>query len=45
VESDPAAWRRSIEANLVGAYHAAHATLPGIRAAGNGTVINISSYP
>jgi len=28
VQSDPAAWARSIEVNLVGAYHAARATLP-----------------
>jgi NAD(P)-dependent dehydrogenase (short-subunit alcohol dehydrogenase family) len=43
VQSDPAAWRRSIEVNLVGAYHTAHATLPRMLAAGKGTVINISS--
>jgi len=43
VQSDPAAWRRSIEVNLVGAYHTAHATLPRMLEAGKGTVINISS--
>jgi NAD(P)-dependent dehydrogenase (short-subunit alcohol dehydrogenase family) len=42
-ESDPAAWRRSIEVNLVGAYHSARATLPQMLEAGNGTVINVSS--
>jgi NAD(P)-dependent dehydrogenase (short-subunit alcohol dehydrogenase family) len=43
VQSDPAAWARSIEVNLVGAYHAARATLPRMLEAGKGTVINISS--
>jgi 3-oxoacyl-[acyl-carrier protein] reductase len=42
-QSNPAAWRRSIEVNLVGAYHTARATLPQMLEAGNGTVINISS--
>jgi NAD(P)-dependent dehydrogenase (short-subunit alcohol dehydrogenase family) len=43
VQSDPAAWGRSIEINLIGAYHAARATLPRMLEAGKGTVINISS--
>jgi 3-oxoacyl-[acyl-carrier protein] reductase len=43
VQSDPAAWRRSIEVNLVGAYHVARAVLPRMLEAGTGTVINISS--
>jgi NAD(P)-dependent dehydrogenase (short-subunit alcohol dehydrogenase family) len=43
VQSDPAVWGRSIEINLVGAYHAARATLPRMLEAGKGTVINISS--
>jgi hypothetical protein len=34
---------RSIEVNLVGAYHTARATLPRMLEAGKGTVINISS--
>jgi 3-oxoacyl-[acyl-carrier protein] reductase len=42
-QSDPAAWRRSIEVNLVGAYHMARATLPRMLEAGKGTVINVSS--
>jgi NAD(P)-dependent dehydrogenase (short-subunit alcohol dehydrogenase family) len=42
-ESDAAAWRRSIEVNLVGAYHSARATLPQMLEAGHGTVINVSS--
>jgi NAD(P)-dependent dehydrogenase (short-subunit alcohol dehydrogenase family) len=42
-ESDPAAWRRSVDVNLVGAYHTARVTLPRMREAGKGTVINVSS--
>jgi 3-oxoacyl-[acyl-carrier protein] reductase len=41
--SDPAEWRRSIEVNLLGAYHTARAALPRMLEAGKGTVINISS--
>nr|WP_294528355.1 SDR family oxidoreductase [uncultured Rhodopila sp.] len=40
---DPAAWARSIEINLVGAYHAIRAVLPGMIAAGGGTIVNVSS--
>ena len=43
VESDPAAWRRSIEINLIGVYHVARATLPRMLELGKGTVINVSS--
>jgi 3-oxoacyl-[acyl-carrier protein] reductase len=43
VQSNPTAWARSIEINLIGAYHAAHAALPRMLEAGQGTVINISS--
>lgn len=42
-QSDPTAWRRGIEVNLVGAYHTARATLPQMLEAGNGTAINVSS--
>jgi len=42
-DSDPVAWRRNIEVNLVGAYHAARATLPRMLEVGKGTVINVSS--
>lgn len=41
--SDPAAWRRSIEVNLLGAYHTLRAMLPRMLEAGKGTVINLSS--
>ena len=43
VESDPAAWARSIEVNLLGAYHTARAALPRMLEVGKGTVINLSS--
>ncbi len=42
-ESDPAAWARSIEINLVGAYFAIRAVLPAMLAAGGGTIVNVSS--
>lgn len=42
-DSDPAAWARNIQINLVGAYHAARAVLPPMLAAGSGTIVNVSS--
>ncbi|WP_428483752.1 SDR family oxidoreductase [Rhodopila sp.] len=42
-ESDPAAWARNININLTGAYHAIRAVLPGMLAAGHGTIVNVSS--
>ena len=42
-ESDPTAWARLIEINLVGAYYAIRAVLPPMLAAGGGTIVNISS--
>jgi 3-oxoacyl-[acyl-carrier protein] reductase len=41
--SDPAAWARNVEINLVGAYNAVRAVLPGMVAAGGGTIVNVSS--
>ncbi|QQS13005.1 MAG: SDR family oxidoreductase [Rhodospirillales bacterium] len=41
--TDPAAWARNIQINLVGAYHVIHAALPGMLAGGGGTIINVSS--
>jgi NAD(P)-dependent dehydrogenase (short-subunit alcohol dehydrogenase family) len=40
--SDPAAWRRNIEINLIGAYNAVSA-MPRMLDANGGTVINVSS--
>lgn len=42
-DSDPAAWARNVQINLVGAYNAIRAVLPGMIAAGGGTIVNISS--
>ena len=42
-DSDPAAWARNIQINLVGAYNAVRAVIGPMIAAGGGTVINISS--
>ncbi len=42
-ESDPAAWARNIDINLTGAYYAIRAVLPGMIAAGGGTIVNVSS--
>jgi NAD(P)-dependent dehydrogenase (short-subunit alcohol dehydrogenase family) len=42
--SDPAAWARNISVNLVGAYNAVRAVLPGMLAGGaGGTIVNVSS--
>lgn len=42
-ESDPTAWARAIQINLVGAYYAIRAVLPPMLAAGGGTIVNVSS--
>ena len=42
-ESDPAEWARNIQINLVGAYYAIRAVLPGMLKAGSGTILNVSS--
>jgi 3-oxoacyl-[acyl-carrier protein] reductase len=41
--TDPAQWARSIEINLIGAYYAIRAVLPGMIERGRGTIVNISS--
>ena len=41
--SDPAAWARNIQINLIGAYHVVRAVLPGMLAGGGGTIIDVSS--
>jgi NAD(P)-dependent dehydrogenase (short-subunit alcohol dehydrogenase family) len=40
--TDPAEWARAIQINLVGAYHAIHASLPHLLKAG-GVIVNVSS--
>jgi 3-oxoacyl-[acyl-carrier protein] reductase len=42
-QGDPAAWARSIGINLIGAYNAIRAVLPGMLASGGGTIVNVSS--
>jgi 3-oxoacyl-[acyl-carrier protein] reductase len=42
-DADPAGWTRNIEINLVGAFNAIRAVLPGMIAAGGGTIVNLSS--
>jgi 3-oxoacyl-[acyl-carrier protein] reductase len=41
--SDPAEWARSIQINLIGAYYAIRAVLPGMIERGHGDIINVSS--
>jgi NAD(P)-dependent dehydrogenase (short-subunit alcohol dehydrogenase family) len=41
--SDPALWAQNITINLVGAYHVIRAVLPGMLAAGGGSIVNVSS--
>jgi 3-oxoacyl-[acyl-carrier protein] reductase len=42
-DSDPAAWARNIEINLIGAYNPIRALLPRMIKAGGGTIVNVSS--
>jgi NAD(P)-dependent dehydrogenase (short-subunit alcohol dehydrogenase family) len=41
--ADPAEWARAMQVNLVGPFHAVRTVLPGMLAAGGGTIVNISS--
>ena len=42
-EADPAEWARGIQINLAGAFNAVRGVLLGMLAAGQGTIINLSS--
>jgi NAD(P)-dependent dehydrogenase (short-subunit alcohol dehydrogenase family) len=42
-QAAPDEWARGIQINLIGAFHAIRAVLPEMRAAGRGTIINVSS--
>lgn len=42
-DSDPKDWGRVVDVNLKGVYHGLRAVLPGMLAAGGGTVLNLSS--
>ncbi|HME26088.1 MAG TPA: SDR family oxidoreductase [Acetobacteraceae bacterium] len=41
--ADPTEWARGIEINLIGAYYAIRAVLPGMIQRGHGDIINVSS--
>lgn len=41
--SDPAEWARTIQINVVGAYHTAHAAIPHLRTRGTGKIIFMGS--
>jgi 3-oxoacyl-[acyl-carrier protein] reductase len=41
--SDPTAWRRTIDTNLVGAYLCARAAIPSLEARGGGKIITVGS--
>jgi NAD(P)-dependent dehydrogenase (short-subunit alcohol dehydrogenase family) len=41
--ADPREWARSIEINLIGAYYAIRAVLPGMLERGHGNIVNVSS--
>jgi 3-oxoacyl-[acyl-carrier protein] reductase len=42
-DSDPALWRKTIDINLTGAYHTAHAAVPHLRKRGAGKIIMVGS--
>ncbi len=42
-DSDPALWRKTIDINLTGAYHTAHAAIPHLRKRGAGKIIMMGS--
>lgn len=42
-DSDPARWAQTIQINLIGAYHTAHAAIPHLRVRGAGKIIFVGS--
>jgi 3-oxoacyl-[acyl-carrier protein] reductase len=42
-DSDPEAWRMTLEVNLLGAYYCAHAAIPALRRRGAGKIITVGS--
>ncbi len=42
-DSDPVLWRQTIDINLTGAYHTAHAAIPYLRQRGGGKILMIGS--
>jgi NADP-dependent 3-hydroxy acid dehydrogenase YdfG len=43
VDGDPASWRTMFEVNVLGVLHVSRASVPHLRAAGRGDVVNLSS--
>lgn len=43
LDSDPAAWARTVAVNLTGAYHCCRAALPSLIAAGGGKIVVVGS--
>ena len=41
--SDPRLWRKTVDINLTGAYHTAHAAIPHLRKRGTGKIILVGS--
>lgn len=42
-DADPVAWAAAVNVNLTGVLHTVRAALPGMKARGRGTIVNISS--
>ena len=42
-QSEPEAWRATLETNLLGAYHCARAAIPHLRARGGGKILTVGS--
>ncbi|MEQ1863072.1 MAG: SDR family oxidoreductase [Micropepsaceae bacterium] len=42
-KTDLAAWRETLDLNLMGVVHCTHAVLPGMKAAGWGRIVNVAS--
>ncbi|MFD0859814.1 SDR family oxidoreductase [Roseovarius aquimarinus] len=42
-EADPEAWGRAIDINLKGVFHGMRAAMPGMKRAGGGTILTVSS--
>jgi 3-oxoacyl-[acyl-carrier protein] reductase len=43
LEADPAEWRRIVDINLLGVFHACRSVAPAMRGAGRGRIVNIAS--
>ena len=43
IDSDPRRWAETLQVNLIGAYHTAHAAIPHLRTRGGGKIIFVGS--